>query len=388
MRIKYIKVLNKDSNKRKILRILVVPLIIASLAVVILSSYYIESNFFLVGKGIYPVYQLLNKIGTSFISRQNPIKDTIVYCDYYTWYDEQRWSRGYSDTPLLGLYDSLDPDVIAEHSRLANEYGIDVFKVEYLPQLDESILEGILDSDIGNTKICLMYDSLLRFGELNKSGNFYDFNNPELSSMFLEDMNHIADTYFNNENYFKIDGRPVLWIYIAREYTGSYKEIIKQAKENMLEKGYDAYLVGDLVFWNYRLSGINAFDAVSLYTSYAGRPQNTARLAERMKFLYVVWKLASQLHGKDFIPAGIPAYDDTNLAGERKPMDILSGNNRDFHYQLSIVSSFLDRVNIAPEFNQVTIATFNEHQEGSSVEPTEEWGYDRIEQIPLVFGSQ
>ena len=388
MRIKYIKVLNKDSNKRKILRILVVPLIIASLAVVILSSYYIESNFFLIGKGIYPVYQLLNKIGTSFISRQNPIKDTIVYCDYYTWYDEQRWSRGYSDTPLPGLYDSLDPDVIAEHSRLANEYGIDVFKVEYLPQLDESILEGILDSDIGNTKICLMYDSLLRFGELNKSGNFYDFNNPELSSMFLEDMNHIADTYFNNENYFKIDGRPVLWIYIAREYTGSYKEIIKQAKENMLEKGYDAYLVGDLVFWNYRLSGINAFDAVSLYTSYAGRPQNTARLAERMKFLYVVWKLASQLHGKDFIPAGIPAYDDTNLAGERKPMDILSGNSRDFHYQLSIVSSFLDRVNIAPEFNQVTIATFNEHQEGSSVEPTEEWGYDRIEQIPLVFGSQ
>lgn len=179
-----------------------------------------------------------------------------------------------------------------------------------------------------------------------------------------------------------------MWLYIARDYTGSYKDIIKQARKNMLEKGYDAYLVGDLVFWNYRLSGINAFDAVSLYTSYAGRPQNTARLAERMKFLYVVWKLASQLHGKDFIPAGIPAYDDTNLAGERKPMDILSGNNRDFHYQLSIVSSFLDRVNIAPEFNQVTIATFNEHQEGSSVEPTEEWGYDRIEQIPLVFGSQ
>ena len=388
MRIKYIKVLNKDSNKRKILRILVVPLIIASLAVVILSSYYIESNFFLVGKGIYPVYQLLNKIGTSFISRQKPVSDTIVYCDYYTWYDSQRWSRGYSDTPLLGLYDSLDPKVIAEHSRLANEYGIDVFKVEYLPQLDESIINGILDSDLGNTKICLMYDSLLRFGELNKSSNLYDFNNPEISSMFLEDMDHIADTYFNNENYFKINGRPVLWLYIARDYTGSYKDIIKQARKNMLEKGYDVYLVGDLVFWNYRLGGINAFDAVSLYTAYAGRPQNTAKLAERLKFLYMVWKLASQLQGRDFIPAGIPAFDDSCLAGERKPMDILSGNSRDFHYQLSMVSSFLDRVNIAPEFNQVTIATFNEHQEGSSVEPTEEWGYDRIEQIPLVFGSQ
>ncbi|MCL5071566.1 MAG: glycoside hydrolase family 99-like domain-containing protein [Actinobacteria bacterium] len=365
-----------------------VPLITVVLAVIILSSYYIESNFFLLGKGIYPVYQLLNKIETYLASRQKPITDTIVYSDYYTWYDSQRWSRGHSDIPLLGLYDSLDPKVIAEHSRLANKYGIDVFKVEYLPQLDNSILKGILDSDLGNTKVCLMYDSLLRFGQLNKSSGLYDFNNPEISSMFLEDMNHIADTYFDNENYFKIDGRPVLWIYIARDYTGPYKEIIKQARKNMLEKGYNVYLVGDLVFWNYKLSGINAFDAVSLYTAYGGRPQNTAVLAERLKFLYLVWKLASQMQGRDFIPAGIPAFDDSSLAGERKPMAILSGNGQDFRYQLKIVSNFLDAVNIAPEFNQVTIATFNEHQEGSSVEPTKEWGYDRIVQIPLIFGVQ
>ena len=81
-----------------------------------------------------------------------------------------------------------------------------------------------------------MYDSLLRFGELNKSSNLYDFNNPEISSMFLEDMDHITDTYFNNENYFKIDGRPVLWIYIARDYAGPYKEIIKQARKICLKK--------------------------------------------------------------------------------------------------------------------------------------------------------
>lgn len=364
------------------------PLIITGLAAIILSSYYIESNFFLLGKGIYPVYQLLNKIGTSFTSRQKPITDTIVYCDYYTWYDSKRWERGHSDTPLLGLYNSLDPKVIAEHSGLANKYGIDVFKVEYLPQLDDSITKGILDSDLGNTKICLMYDSLLRFGQLDKSRELYDFNNPEISSTFLEDMNHIADTYFNNENYFKINGRPVLWIYIARDYTGPYKEIIKQARKNMLEKGYDVYLVGDLVFWNYKLSGINAFDAVSLYTAYGGRPQNTAMLAERLKFLYLVWKLASQLQDRDFIPAGIPAFDDSSLAGERKPMPVLSGSSQDFRYQLNIVSNFLDAVNIAPELNQITIATFNEHQEGSSVEPAKEWGYDRIAQIPLVFGAQ
>jgi len=330
LRIKYIKVPNKDLNKRNLSRILLLPLIIAVLAFIILSSYYVESNFFLIGKGIYPVYRFVNKIETSLASKQKPINDTIVYCDYYPWYDSQRWDRGFSDTPLLGLYDSLDPNIIAEHSRLANKYGIDVFKVEYLPQLDESITKGMLDSNLGNTKICLMYDSLLRFEEFNKSGNLYDFNDPEISSMFLKDMDHIADTYFDNENYFKINGRPVLWIYIARDYGGSYKEIIKQARKNMLEKGYDVYLIGDLVFWNYKLSGINAFDAVSLYTAYGGWPQNTALLAERLKFLYLVWKLASQLQGKDFIPAAIPGFDDRCLASERKPQAVLSGSSQDF----------------------------------------------------------
>jgi hypothetical protein len=30
--------------------------------------------------------------------------------------------------------------------------------------------------------------------------------------------------------------------------------------------------------------------------------------------------------------------------------------------------------------------TFNENQEGSGVEPSEEWGYSRIELIPKYFG--
>ncbi|MDZ7837400.1 MAG: hypothetical protein U5N58_05335 [Actinomycetota bacterium] len=46
----------------------------------------------------------------------------------------------------------------------------------------------------------------------------------------------------------------------------------------------------------------------------------------------------------------------------------------------------MDPVNISPGLTQVTIATFNEHQEGSSVEPSLEWGYDRIEQILRTFG--
>jgi hypothetical protein len=102
--------------------------------------------------------------------------------------------------------------------------------------------------------------------------------------------------------------------------------------------------------------------------------------------LYMVWKVAASLSGTDFIPAGIPAYDDRCLSSERTNVAPLIGTGNEFYYQLEVIKAFLDPVNISPELTQVTIATFNEHQEGSSVEPSLEWGYDRIEQIKLIYG--
>jgi len=232
-----------------------------------------------------------------------------------------------------------------------------------------------------------MYDSLLRFESVGYAKPPYDFNNETIKKTFLDDLDHIADKYFENNNYFKINGRPVLWIYITRDFTGNYKSVIRQARQNLESKGFDVYLVGDSVFYNYRLSTINAFDAVSCYSAYGGRPQNTADFGQRLKFLYMVWKTAAQMAGKDFIPSGMPAYDDRCLENERESLPVLSGTSSDFNFQLQVIKGLLDPVNIYPAINQVSIATFNEHQEGTSLEPSENWGFSRIEQVPLVFGS-
>jgi len=321
------------------------------------------------------------------ITSENSAEDIIVYCDYYTWWSESKWNKGNSNCPLLGFYDSLDPKVLKEHSRLANEYGIDVFKVEYVPALDGSIINGILKTDLGNTRVCLMYDTLIRFSRLGKGRPPYDFSDPEIYNTFIDDMNHIADVYFSNPNYFNINGRPVLWIYITREMRGNWKSAINTVRQNMNSKGFNVYLVGDHVFWDYDYSGIELFDAVSTYHVYAGRPQNTSDFADRIKLLYSRWKKVVQSKGKDFIPGAIPAYNDTCMAYERYCVLPLSGTKEDFNYMLRTVSNYLDRVNGAENLMQVTIATFNENQEGSGIEPSLEWGYDRISQVPIVFGS-
>jgi glycoprotein endo-alpha-1,2-mannosidase len=377
----------KKNSKKNILGKLSAPLILILILAFVFLCYLLESRLFLIGKIVYPAYTFAEKISDNLKKDTTAISDTIVYCDYYTWHGPQNWARGYSDMPNLGLYSSLDDKVIKEHIRWANEYGIDVLKIEYIPQFDETITSGILNYDLGNTKLCLMYDSRLRFESVGCKKPPYDFNDEVIKKTFLDDLNHIADTYFASDNYFKINGRPVLWIYITRDYTGNYKSVIEQARQNLKDKGFDVYLVGDQVFYNYKLSAISAFDAVSCYSAYAGRPQNTADFGQRLKFLYMVWKTAAQLTGKDFIPSGIPAYNDSCLEGERKSLPVLSGTAQDFNFQLQILSNLMDPVNIDPEVNQVSIATFNEHQEGTSIEPSEEWGFSRIEQIPLVFGS-
>jgi hypothetical protein len=377
----------KKNSKKNIFKKLSAPIILISILAIVFLCYLLESRLFLIGKVVYPAYVFVEKMSDKLKKDTVAISDTIVYCDYYTWYNPQNWDRGYSDMPLLGLYDSLDTNVIKEHIKWANEYGIDVLKVEYIPQFDKTITSGILNYDLGNTRFCLMYDSRLRFESVGYEKPPYDFNDKVIKKTFLDDINHIADTYFASGNYFKINGRPVLWVYVSRDFTGDYKSVIEQARQNLKSKGFDVYLVGDLVFWNYGLSGISAFDAVSCYSAYGGRPQNTADFGQRLKLLYMVWKTAAQLAGKDFIPSGIPAYDDSCLKNERKSLPVLSGTAQDFNFQLQILSNLLDPVNTDPKINQVSIATFNEHQEGSSVEPSENWGFSRIEQIPLVFGS-
>jgi len=315
------------------------------------------------------------------------IEDTIVYSDYYPWYSGASWRKGHSNTPYLGLYNSLDKKVLEQHAQWANQYGIDVFKVEYIPQLDKNIINGILNTDLGNTRVCLMYDCLVRFILLGKGAPPYDFNDPEIYNTFIKEMRHIAEKYFSHPNYFTINGRPVLWIYITREMSGNWQNAIIQAREEINRKGYDVYLVGDHIWWDYDYTGIELFDAIGVYSPYPAGPPDLGQFEKNLDFLYSKWYKKVVSSGIDFIPTSMFGYDDRCLSNERPPMAVLSGTYQEMKKMLMLVSKYLDPVNGASNLNQVSHMTFNENHEGSGLEPSEEWGFSRIELIPKYFGS-
>jgi len=102
--------------------------------------------------------------------------------------------------------------------------------------------------------------------------------------------------------------------------------------------------------------------------------------------LYSRWYKVVLDAGKDFIPTEMFAFDDRCLGNERIAMPVLSGTQEDRENMLKTVSKYLDPINGATNLNQVSHMTFNENKEGSGLEPSEEWGYSRIELIPKYFG--
>ena len=62
-----------------------------------------------------------------------------------------------------------------------------------------------------------------RFGELDfaihyeSKGRFKDFDNPDYST-FVDDFRYLAANYFGQPNYLKVDGKPVVFMYLTRAY--------------------------------------------------------------------------------------------------------------------------------------------------------------------------
>ena len=108
---------------------------------------------------------------------------------------------------------------------------------------------------------------------------------------FDADMLSFAEHYFPNRSYLRIDGRPVVFLYLTRTLTGDVAGMIRGARTVLEARGYDPYFIGDEVYWRVtpevqqpggpvlttapQVNRIAQFDAITSYTLYFGDPQPT-----------------------------------------------------------------------------------------------------------------
>jgi len=109
------------------------------------------------------------------------------------------------DYPLLGPYDSNNESVIEQHVEWAKEAGIDCFIISWF---------GINDFTDNASKhivnVCQREDFNFTFYIENSS---LWYNKPASINQTVDDLTYLLDKYNNSSSWYRVDGRPVIFVY-------------------------------------------------------------------------------------------------------------------------------------------------------------------------------
>ena len=115
-------------------------------------------------------------------------------------------------TPLAGLYESDDPAVIQEHISQSRRAGLGVLGRQLVGtrQPDGSQLprSDSRPPEANQLQYAVLYESTGRLGSQRQA---------ELRQL-AHDLAYLEEHYFNHPQYLRVDGRPVLFVYLTRVY--------------------------------------------------------------------------------------------------------------------------------------------------------------------------
>ena len=266
---------------------------------------------------------LLVGCGSTQLAFGEEATEPVVGVYYYPWYRAPRntsqadapavgWMRKTlrgrlepKHLPKCGVYSSQDAETIADHISQSKRGGVDFWAVSWWGpnhKTDTTFRDHILPhADAGELKYSLLYESTGRFGS---------FEAPSYTHL-VGDFKYIAENYFDNPRYLKIEGKPVVFIYLTRVY---FRNRGLDALHRLREQFPDVYLIGDDVFGpRYRPEYARLWDAVTAYDGYGqSLPHGGATRAglERLKANYSNAKSVANGVGTGFIPGVSPGYND------------------------------------------------------------------------------
>jgi glycoprotein endo-alpha-1,2-mannosidase len=180
-------------------------------------------------------------------------KDYFVGVYYYLWYGNNNFYDQSNPTgsntlvyhlnpritPQLGWYDQTNPAVISQHYKWARYAGIDFFVTSYWGsgKTEDSIIQNYMfdNPDRGDIKLAVFLETKAAALSLSK---------------ITAETNYLCDNYFGRPGYFRIDDKPVIFIYVTRAMSDpnltTYIDSICTAARS---KGVgEVYIVGDEVF--------------------------------------------------------------------------------------------------------------------------------------------
>lgn len=336
----------------------------------------------------------------------------LVGAYYYLWWPQnlsEGTLRGHlvpSQAPAPSFDASANPATAERAIDQAVRAGIDFFALDWWPDsarnwndhgaaVDTMADRFVKANNIRRIKYCMFYETWgLGFNAANQTTSV----TLATELRFDADMLDLARRYFDDPSYLRIDGRPVVFLYLTRTLTGDVGGMIEGARTYLAQYGYSAFFVGDEIYWDVtaefptsaqdtvvdspQVGRISAFDAITGYSLYEGAPSPGGPTADFVGYpgrtnlvadelaLYRAYAAASG-GLVPVIPDVTPGFNDrgTRLAVDHpaEPRQWLAGEGP---------ASTLDHVfrevavpSLSPTLPMVMVTAWNEWNEDSGVQP-------------------
>lgn len=309
--------------------------------------------------------------GTVVVQASKPDAVRDVGAHYYPWYgaplhdfNAGQWATESPSTPVLGNYNSTDPAVIEQHIDWCRWAGVSWLNVSWWGP--NSGHDGRLREDIlahpraDELEWSILYETVGRFGD-----DPIEFDGDFDQDRFEEDLSYLAETYFDRDNYKRIDDRPVLYIWVAQNLRGNVQEAYESA---VAAAGERPYLIVDIPAG----SGLNAHpivdvaDAVTTYSVYDPNNPTKETFIETARSSYRTWYRAAEYVDVDVIPTAVPGFDDTEITHVKRNNDPVPSTPEIYEQTAAAARRYTD--------GPVLITSFNEWYEDTQIEPSEEHG--------------
>jgi len=337
-------------------------------------------------------------------------------------FEDSRGNRVTPLTPLLGeTYWAADPEVVHQQIEWAVEYGVDAFSIEWTTprgigccgSMEDTLDDVFLMSpNIHKIRWAIFYDFVLRLLQTqgldvdNRQG--IDFDQSDVYDTFVSDFVHFARKYFDQPQYLKIDGRPVIYIWATNSYDGDLAGAIQEARNRVADLGFDVYIVGDEIRTDhFDPHHVSIFDAATTFTflipgidAYA--LDDVGEAAREVDQTFTWWRtrmsglrVAGRQELVDFHSAWAPQYDERYWIPDN-PIYVPAMSRDQVVAMAEVTRRHAQPVGSTGQ-KYVWLNTWNNWAETTTVEPTAligpkypagNYGFDMLEIVREVFGCE
>lgn len=299
------------------------------------------------------------------VSSSPKLRRREVLTFYYGWYatpeTSGRWRHWPAapdraplfDHPASEPYDSHDPALIERHADMLQRAGVTCIVSSWWGQdsFEDRTLGLLLDAmHAHGISVCAYIEQQIRGA-------------PGAAS----DLRYLVSRYASHPAWLKVDGRPVIFIYLQaiRALAGpGWRVAARQVAATGLP---EPVLVGDVSGRdaNYALEA-EAFDGTHTYVMAPYiQGMTPAQVTAYTDATYPKWK--RQAVGKIYVATVDPGFDDTHVPGRTSPRPVVG------RFGTGTFDA-LWRAAIKTDADWVMVTSFNEWHEGSEIEPSNEYG--------------